>query len=329
MVLRRIIPILVLFLLLGGCQSPPLSRTDFLLDTFVTVTLYGSDDSQILDGALEICRTYDAMFNRHSSDSELYQLNNSPGEPQTVSPQLYQLLEEALSYCHLSDGRYDITIAPVMDLWDFHGEDAAPPSPQALEEALALVDYRNVILKDGTVQLLNGAQIDLGSIAKGYIADQMAEYLREEEVPGALLNLGGNVLAVGAKARGKPFEIGIQTPFEEGHQEIIGSLEVSDLSLVSSGLYERFFIHDDDFYHHILDARTGYPVESELLSVTIASPSSIQADALSTLCFLLGQEEGMALVEGLPQVEAVFLEADNTMTWSSGLEGRYKPAIQP
>lgn len=303
-----------------------------MLDTFVTVTLYGSDDAQVLEGALAVCREYDAMLDRHSPQSEVALLNAAGTAGRQVPQPLYELLELALFYCGESQGHYDITIAPVMDLWEFRGdsheEPPQPPDPSAAAAALALVDWRNVeLLENNRVVLHGGAQIDLGSIAKGYIADRMADYLREQKVPGAIVNLGGNVLTVGSKPGKKPFEIGVQKPFED-REEIVGSLEVTDLSLVSSGVYERFFYHQGTLYHHILDAATGLPVENGLLSVTIVCPTSADGDALSTLCFLLGGEEGLALVERLPEVEAVFLGQDGSTVLSSGLEGRYRPTEQ-
>lgn len=319
---------LLLLQLVSGCVSPALSatRTEFLLDTFVTVTLYGSDDEALLDGAIELCASYDATLDRHNPDSELSRLNGAGEEGMAVSDSLYELLELALGYCARSGGHYDITVAPVMDLWDFHGDRPQPPTPEQVESALALVDWRRVELgADNRVVLHGGAQVDLGSIAKGYIADQMADYLREQKVPGAIVNLGGNVITVGTKPGGKDFEIGIQKPFED-REEIAGSLPVHDLSLVSSGIYERYFRHEDKLYHHIVDAATGWPVENGLLSVTIICPSSADADAMSTLCFLLGLEAGLALVEGTPDTEAVFLQQDGTTWLSSGLEDRYKPA---
>lgn len=325
--MKKLLILLVVLLSLTGCSNKKTAtRTEFLLDTFVTVTLYGSDDEAILSGAMKLCAQYDAMLDRFSPQSQISLLNGAAG-PVRVDPELYLLLEKALHYCELSQGRYDITVAPVMDLWNFRGETNRPPEPEAVAQALERVDWRNVVLLgDDTVRLDHGAQIDLGSIAKGYIADRLTGYLEERGVEGATVNLGGNVAAVGSKPGNKPFVIGVQKPFEE-REEIVGTLEITDLSLVSSGVYERYFIGEDGaLYHHILDATNGMPADPGLLSVTIISPSSADADAMSTLCFLLGPAEGMELVEETEGTEAVFLTMDGQTLLSSGLTERYKPA---
>lgn len=305
--------------------AKPISRTEFLLDTFVTVTLYGSKDEAALDGAIELCRYYDGVLDRHDPKSMISRLNSAQ-EPVEIDPRLYDMLATALELGALSQGRYDITIAPVMDLWDFKGDTGKVPSQNALEQALALVGQENVrLLENHKVELLEGVQLDLGSIAKGFIADEMARYLREQKVPGAIVNLGGNVIAVGKKPGNNPFVIGVQKPFAD-RQETVGTLEVTNQSLVSAGLYERCFTGEDGvLYHHIIDATTGMPAHTGLLSVSILSSSSTRADGLSTLCFLLGPEEAMKLVEDMEDTEAVFLTIDGKTLLSSGLADRYKP----
>lgn len=328
--LRKFIAVtgLILMILLTTCTpraSKNATRTDFLLDTFVTVTLYGSDDEKVLDGAMELCRYYDGILDRHDPESLISQINSGQG-PVEVDPKIYDMLHTALQLGALSHGRYDITIAPVMDLWDFRSGTNQVPDPGQLAQALKRVNQEDVLLRENnTVELKNGVQLDLGSIAKGFIADRIAEYLREQKVPGAIINLGGNVATVGTKPGKRPFVIGVQKPFGSA-QEIVGSLEVSDLSLVSAGVYERNFVGEDGvFYHHIIDATNGMPAQTGLLSVSILSASSTLADGLSTLCFLLGPEEGMQLVENMEDTEAIFLTTDGKTLLTSGLVDRYQP----
>ena len=163
--------------------------------------------------------------------------------------------------------------------------------------------------------------MDLGFIAKGFIADRLKESLLEKGVESALINLGGNILAVGSKPDGSPFEIGVRKPFDTQNTALT-TLSLSDRSLVSSGVYERYFEKDGKRYHHLLDPFTGYPVENGLLGVTILSSSSMEGDALSTTAFVLGPEEGMALIESLPDTEAVFITEDYKLHYSSGLSGK-------
>ena len=170
-----------------------------------------------------------------------------------------------------------------------------------------------------TVTLLDPeSQISLGFIAKGYIADKLKEYLLSENIRSAIINLGGNLLAVGVKPDGSPFQFGIQKPFDTQGTPVT-VLSVSDKSAVSSGIYERYFYQNQVLYHHILDASDGYPVQNNLLGVTILSDSSTVGDALSTTCFVLGPEEGMQLIESLDEVEAVFVTKDYALHYSSGL----------
>jgi thiamine biosynthesis lipoprotein len=289
-----------------------------MMDTVVTVTLYDSRDDAILDDAFRLMGDYEAMFSRHLPESEISRLNGAGGEAVAVSDEVREVLAAALRYSQLTGGKYDVTIAPVMDLWDFHTEGAAPPAQEAVDAALALVDWRNVVMEGDTVRLLHGAQLDLGSVAKGYIADRLADFLRARGVGSGWINLGGNLITVGSKG-GEPFRIGIQKPFGD-ENETVGTVESVNSSVVSSGLYERYFRVGDVLYHHIIDPATGFPAETGLSSVTILSPLSVDGDLLSTSCFLLGPEEGMALIEGTPGVEAVFIDAEGEMIFSSGFE---------
>lgn len=229
------------------------------------------------------------------------------------------LLRTALSYAELTDGGIDPTIGSVNKLWDFTGGTAVLPDEAALAQALSHVDYRAVTI-DGDMAALNDpqAELDLGFIAKGYIADRMKEYLVSRGVDSALINLGGNVLAIGNKPDGTPFKVGIQQPFAAGGVTAL-TLPVTDLSVVSSGNYERFFEYNGKIYHHILDTQTGCPVWNNLSGVTVLCGSSMEGDALSTACFVLGAEKGMALIESLPDTEAVFLTSDGDILYSDGI----------
>lgn len=304
--------------LLCACAGPePISKNGFLLDTTVTITLYDSGDTGILEDAFALCEAYERRFSRTDPGSEVWALNHAGGEWTPVSGELRAVILRAVAYSEATGGRYDITICPVVDLWDFRAEIPSLPDPAALAAALRRVDSRNIVLEGESARLKNGAQIDLGSIAKGYIADHLAEFLRGRGVGSAIINLGGNVVTVGAKPSGEPFRIGIQKPFGP-RNETIGTVEVTDRSVVSSGVYERSFRLEGTLYHHILDPETGYPAESDLSAVTVISESSMDGDALSTCCFLLGSEAGMALIESLPDTEAFFLLNDGGELFSSG-----------
>lgn len=323
--MRKLLPcILLLALLLSGCGGPqPLIREDFLLDTFVSVTLYDGSEEQA-QGALNLCRSYENIFSRTAPDSELYRLNHR--EISQVSDDLAEVIALGLDYAQLTGGAFDITTGSITSLWDFASDTPQVPDPAAVKEGLAHVGWEKVALDGNTVTFSDPETIiDLGGIAKGYIADRMAEYLRGEGVTSAIIDLGGNLYCLGTKPGGQPFQVGIQYPYED-RQTVIGSLPAEDLSVVTSGVYERCFSVDGKLYHHILDTTTGYPVENDLLSVTIISDASVDGDALSTSCFALGMEAGMSLIENLEGVEAIFITNDFATHITSGLEGIFQSA---
>lgn len=311
--MRKLLPcILLLSLLLPGCgNKQPVVQEAFLLDTFVSVTLYDGDEEQA-QGTLDLCRSYEDIFSRTDPDSELYRLNHR--EITQVSNDLAEVIALGLDYAARTSGAFDITTGSITSLWDFSAETPQIPDPAAVSEGLTHVGWEKVDLNGNTVTFSDpGTMIDLGGIAKGYIADRMADYLRQEGVTSAIIDLGGNLYCLGTKPGGDPFQVGIQYPYED-RQTVIGSLPASDLSVVTSGVYERCFTVDGKLYHHILDTSTGYPVENDLLSVTIVSDASVDGDALSTACFALGLEEGIALIENTEGAEAVFVTDDFATT---------------
>ena len=311
-------------LLLSGCSGLPRERsqtyTDTLFDTVISVQIFDSVDEDVLKGCEKLCKKYDSMFSNKIEDSEISRINSAGGNPVEVSKETIKLIKKGIYYSEMSDGVFDITIAPVSSLWDFKAETPSVPSPEAIAEAVSHVNYENIIIRDNTVKLADPqAGIDLGAIAKGYIADQIKDYLEEEGVRHAMINLGGNVLAMGSKLDGSDYNIGIQKPFDETGEPIT-SVKISDKSVVTSGIYQRYFKADGKIYHHILDPNTGYPCENNLYSVTILTDSSLTADALSTTCFLLGYDRGMKLINQLDNVDAVFITNDNQIHYSKNFQ---------
>lgn len=305
-------------LLLTGCSglknstqsNQELSYTDMLFDTVIKIQILDSADESILDGLKTLCKKYDTMFSTTNEDSELYKLNHAGGQPVTVSGETAKLIREGIHYSRLSDGAFDITIEPVSALWDFKADKPTVPSSDAIAEAVSHVDYTKVEIDGNTITLEDSkAGIDLGAIAKGYIADQVKKYLKKQRVKHAIINLGGNVDVIGTKLDGSKYNIGIQKPFDETG-EAITSVQLKDQTVVTSGIYERYFKKNGKLYHHILDPRTGYPCENNLYSVSIITDSSTKADALSTTCFLLGYEKGMELIKKMDGVEAIFITDD-------------------
>lgn len=300
----------------NSVPGSPISKSSFKLNTIVTITIYDSQDTSLLDGALALCDTYEAMFSRTKQDSEIAQLNS--GADITLSKDTLSLIQTGLDYAKLSDGAFDITIEPVSSLWDFTALSPKIPDSAAISSALKHVGWQKVQLNGSKLQLSDPAMgIDPGAIAKGYIADRIKDYLLEHGVKSALINLGGNLLLVGTKPDGANFKIGIQKPFKD-RNESVAIMELSDVSIVSSGIYERYFIQEDTLYHHILNPATGYPYDTGLIAVTVITNASVDGDALSTAAFALGLEKGMELINSLEDVYAVFITEDDNLHYSEG-----------
>lgn len=325
--------LLVVFLLttITGCKQPSSSYTKieksgFILNTVVTITLYGVNDESIIDDAFDKCREYELIFSRTNENSELYKLNNRELENTdtgyVLSEDLATLIQSAYSYSKLSGGAFDLTVEPVSSLWDFTNPEATIPSEESIKESLSHISYQKVHLNGNTIRFDDeNTRIDLGAIAKGYIADRLKEYLISRGVESAMINLGGNVVCVGEKPNGEPFLVGIQKPFAD-RNEIVATMELKDKSIVSSGIYERFLQVGDNFYHHILNPKTGYPYDNNLVSVTIISDLSVDGDGLSTTVFALGLEEGMKFINSLENVDAVFITDDYKLHYSEGFHDR-------
>lgn len=306
--MKKFTSVYILFLAfcLCGCQSNTVNTdTQFVLDTVATLTANCSNET--LDGAFELCRDYENRLSRTKKESAVFKLNSSSGFTETDSEAL-KIIERSLYFSRLSDGKFDITILPVSSLWDFNNQ--IIPSKDEIAEALKNVDYEAIEIKENKINL-NGKKIDLGGIAKGYIADKVKDYLLENGATEGIVNLGGNVVVFG-----KEYKIGIQKPFDDG---IAANLFLSDKSIVTSGIYQRYIEDNGKILHHIIDPDTGYGVENELASVTIIGNSSLDCDALSTVCMFVGTKEATEIIDNIPETEAVFIDRDGKLTHTDGL----------
>lgn len=318
--------IITIICLFTGClnKNNTVAKSGFFFDTVITITLYGSEKeiAPILEQCFEQCEAYENLLSRTKECSDIYKINHADGNPVIVDAATIEVLETALYYAKLSDGVVDPTIAPLSSIWNF-SEQSGTDNPQIpdsiqMESLLQHVDYHTIEMNGNEVTLKDPeAQIDLGFIAKGFIADQLKSYLQSQGIEHGFINLGGNVLTIGSKPDGQPYNIGIQKPFDKQNTAMF-SIPVTDQSVVSSGCYERYFYVKDTLYHHILDTSTGYPVKNNILGVTIISSSSMQGDALSTLCYALGTEKAIPLIEETPDVEAIFILNDYSVISTSG-----------
>lgn len=310
--------ILVTYFLCGCSMERDYSESGIFFDTLVSINIYGTTDKTVIKDCLILCEEYENKLSRTIDTSEISKLNKAQGEWVELSEDTIDLIEQAVEYSKITDGAFDITIAPLTELWHVKDNDGVVPSEEEIEEAKAHVDYRNIEIDGNRVRLKDKeAQIDLGGIAKGYIADKLKALMLERGVESAMINLGGNIAVIGTKKDGSNWNIGIQKPFAD-RNEVIGSVSVQDKTVVSSGIYERYFEVQGEIYHHILDPVTGRPSDSDLEAVTIIGESSAIADVLSTSCVLLGSEKGMELIEEIPGVEGVFVRRDGVVLESSG-----------
>ena len=314
---------------LTGCTAKteyPVSDMEFLLNTVSTIDIYACTEDKpdiIIDDCFKYIKGLENELSRTVESSEISLLNANGGG--NVSSDTLYIIEKSLNYSRLTDGAFDITIGSVSSLWDFTSGDNIVPSETDIESALTSVGYENIEIDGDSISLKNGAKLDLGAIAKGYIGDKAAEYLKSRGVTSAIINLGGNIVTIGSN-NGKPFRIGIQSPTGTTG-EYIGVLDLEDKTAVTSGAYQRFFVKDGVVYHHILDPKTGYPAQSDIASVTIIADSSTDADALSTSCYILGTERALELINGLDYAEAVIV-TDSGEVLLSDNAGQYYEEIE-
>ena len=266
--------LLAVMMLCSGCAGetipPKLTEVGFYLDTVITLTAY-TEDKRVLKDALEECGRYEKILSRTVEGSDVWRINHAKGETVEVSDDTMNILHCAQEISEKSGGAFDVTIAPVSTMWNFTKEPHELPDAEELAKAAEFVDYTRMKLEGNKVTLPEGMMIDLGGIAKGYIADQVKAYLKKQGVKYAILSFGGNIVAIGSeKPDGTPWKVGIQDIDKPTGEHMLVSLNKGG-STVTSGTYERGFDLDGVRYHHLLSAETGWPVQNELASVTIFS----------------------------------------------------------
>lgn len=324
-----------LFLLLAftGCSTnqtrvqeiEPVAETTFLMGTVAKITIYDEiKDKKIFQEIFERIKNIEERMtiNDPTVKSEITRLNENAGKEEvSLSEDTFSILEKAKYYSELSQGNFDITIGPIVKLWNIGLEDARVPAEEEIAAKLPLVDYRDLVLdKEKRTGFLKreGMLVDLGAIAKGYAADEAARVLKEAGIKHAIVNLGGNVVTINTKPDGSLWRLGLQDPYEPRGKSM-GVILLNDQTLVSSGTYERTLEWEGEVYHHLLDPANGYPANNGLVSVSIITKESIDADGLSTGVFLLGLEEGIKLIEELPDTEAIFITEDRKVYVTSGV----------
>jgi thiamine biosynthesis lipoprotein len=318
---QNYMPFVIFYSLAVIACAPSVSRqSEFVLGVGCSVTLPDKARAGVFNAVFTRLREIEDLFSVNKNGTEVDEINAKAGvEPVRVSTDVLAVIERSLYYAEISGGAFDPTIGPLVKLWDIGFDNPRVPSQAEIDAVLPLVNWRKVSVDSVAVFLAeNGMALDLGGIAKGYAADEVARILQENNVKRAVIDLGGNVFVFGKKKDGSRWRIGVQNPLSE-RGDSVGVVEtVGDKTMVTSGVYERFFEADGVRYHHIFSAENGFPVRNGLLSVTVIADSSIDADALSTALFVLGFEKGMALVKSLDGVDALFIFEDKTIRGTQG-----------
>jgi thiamine biosynthesis lipoprotein len=332
-----------------GCGQKPehfqeFKDERFLMDTLVQITVICEDEprgKQALEKAFAAFEQINGLTDRFpkegqitASSNDVLRVNENAGvKPVKVSADTINIIQRSRYFAELTGGAFDISIGPVMDRWGFGKSGQDVPPDEEIKKALALVDYRKIVVdaEKATVLLADpGMSLDFGGVAKGYATDVAVRALREMGIEHALINAGGNVYALGGKPDGSPWRVGVQDPRGNG---IMAVLSVKDTAVVTSGDYQRYFEQGGVRYHHILDPATGKPAR-DLMQTTIVADSATDADILSTATFVLGPQRGMSLIQGLEATGTVFVSADKKVSWTENLadqleftgDGGYIPA---
>lgn len=319
------------------------TTTLFAMDTVMEIQIAG--DQEILTEAEQRIRDIEKKVSVTDKDSEIYKLNDECSAK--LSEDTAKIMDGALKMCDKTDGALDITIYPVLREWGFTTGEYKVPDETRLEELLEYVDYSKVelsfderLIADDASGYISGeaenadesvaccsipenTKVDLGSVTKGYTSGVLSDFFKEKGVKSGLINLGGNVQCIGTKPGGEPWKVAIKSPFPDTRSGIYGVLEASDIAIITSGGYERFFEEDGVTYWHILDPETGRPAHSGLASVTIAGRDGLTCDALSTALFVKGLDEAIRIWKESSDFEAIFITEDGEVYITEGLSSSF------
>ena len=325
--------IILLLVFTASCGRTEPFRVELALGTVCAVTLYDQGTDSVYDAVFSRIREIENLMSVNIPSSDISLINKNSGTaPVKVHEETFKVIERALYFARQSGGAFDPAIGPIVSLWDIGGDNQRVPSQEEINQTLPLVNWRNIELDaaEKSVYLKEkGMALDFGAIAKGYAADEAAKIAAEAGIKRGLIDLGGNIAALGEKKDRSPWKVGIQAP-DVSRGEIMGFLQLTNAAsgaragkistVVTSGVYERFFKDDGAHYHHIFSPSAGYPVQNGLVSVTITAENSMDADALSTAVFVLGYERGSLLLESFPGTGAVFIFTDKSVIVTGAAE---------
>ena len=324
--MKRLLCFSLLFLLLlTGCTPKPVQQQFFAMDTVMSITAYGRSANDAVTAAVAKVNELEGLLSRTRTDSEVTALYLAAPESVPLSDDTLRVLTLAQEWHRKTGGAFDVTIAPVAAAWGFGGSgEYQVPTPEKLEELLAMVDGASLILTEAAAALpAKGMEVDLGGIAKGYAASQAEQVLRDAGVEHALLDLGRNITVIGSKPDGSAWRVAVQDP--NNSSGMVGVLSLQDCSAVTSGGYQRYFEQGGTIYHHIIDPRTGYPADSGLISTTVVCADAGLADLLSTATFVLGEEDALELWRREGGFELILVTEDGRVVVTNGLKDVFSP----
>lgn len=311
--------------------APQAAELDgFAMGTVISQKIYGDNGQDVADQTMKKITEMEKLltFNSDVPEGDVYNINHNAGIKNVeVDPMTVKILKKAQEVAKLSGGAFDVTVGPVVKDWGIGTKPDYIPSQEELKGLLSFVNYQDLYVDDHSAGLKRAGQmIDLGGIAKGYAGDVAIDIYKQNGVKSGFISLGGNVVTLGTKPDGNPWSVGIRNPRQVGEQsgQIVGFIKVADKAVVTAGDDQRYFEKDGVRYHHILDPHTGYPAKSDLMSVTLVTDSSLDADAIDTAVFILGLEKGKKLLEEIGGIEAVFITTDKKVYVTDGLKGNFQ-----
>lgn len=293
------------------------------LGTNCEFIIYGCNAKYIGNIGKREVEIFEKNFSSYDGNSEIGKINKNSGKLTELSRECFDLIKKSIFYSELTEGFFDITIKPLVNLWSVGKDNFNIPSDKTINKYRELVDYKKIELREQSseIKLNSGQQIDLGAIAKGYMADKLKDIFVTLGVKSGIINLGGNIVLIGSNINEKTWTIGIQDPFEN-RGEYVGIISLIDKSIVTSGVYERFSIKDNKVYSHIINPKTAYPIVGEILSISIISNKSIDGDGLSTGLYILGIEKSLKILKEL-NLDGIFITKDKKVIITEGIRKNF------